>query len=307
MLLLTGSGPQNRDEEIFGHRPFAVIADYLTRRGYLVLRVDDRGVGKTTGFSKEATTKDFADDAMVSFEYLKSLPGVNKKKLGLLGHSEGGMIAQLVAAQRSDVAFVIKLAAPGQPVMDLMAGQNRAVLLASGMQAEAVNKYIELYRPLSAAIVNAPSDTAAMLEARRLIDNWMQTTTPANILATTGIRDEATKQAFIDQFIRQLRQPWFRYFMQYDPDPFIRKTGAKVLALNGDRDIQVVSSDNLPALKASLQRSRSPKFDIVELKGLNHLFQRCSRCTVDEYMQLEETFAPEALETISAWLDKNVR
>ena len=143
LLLLTGSGPQNRDEELFGHKPFAVMADYLTRKGYLVLRVDDRGVGQTTGNFSAATTKDFADDAAAGLDYLNSLPDTDKTKIGLLGHSEGGMVAQMVAAQRSDVAFVILLAAPGEKIVDLMTAQNRAVLLSSGIQKEAVEHYLK--------------------------------------------------------------------------------------------------------------------------------------------------------------------
>lgn len=152
LLLLTGSGPQNRDEELYGHKPFAVIADYLTRKGYLVLRVDDRGVGETTGDRSSATSKDFADDAIVALDYLNILPDVDKTKIGLLGHSEGGMLAQMVAARRSEVDFLILMAAPGEKVVDLMTGQNKAVMESMGLPAQAADHYLRLYKPLVSAI-----------------------------------------------------------------------------------------------------------------------------------------------------------
>lgn len=307
LLLLTGSGPQNRDEELFGHKPFAVMADYLTRRGYLVLRADDRGVGQTTGDGKTATSKDFADDAMAGLNYLKTLPEADKGKLGLLGHSEGGMLAQMVAAQRNDIAFVILLAAPGEKIIDLMMHQNEAVLQSAGVANENIQSYLALYKPLALALSSPLTDTASKKAATVIVDNWLKQTPKEAVLATTGIRDEKSKEAFINEFRKSVSTPWFRYFLRYDPDRYVRKLNAKVLALNGDRDIQVVAKQNLAALKASLQKSHAKKFDVVELKGLNHLFQHCNKCTVTEYGQLEETFAPEALEAIGSWLEKNVK
>ena len=307
LLLLTGSGQQNRDEEIFGHKPFAVIADDLTRKGYLVLRVDDRGVGQTTGEVKTTTTRDFAGDALVSLDYLKSLPEVDKSKLGLLGHSEGGMIAQMVAAQRNDIAFVVLLAAPGEKVIDLMTDQNRAVLQSAGVPATSIEPYLALYRPLALTITTAATEEAINTAALQLINNWLAKTPKEIVLATTGIRYEASKQAFLNEFKKTVNTPWFRYFLRYNPDEYVRKIKAKVLAINGGSDIQVIAKPNLSALKTSLQKSKSKNFTVVELPGLNHLFQHCTKCTIAEYGELEETIAPEALETIGNWLDKNVK
>lgn len=307
LLLLTGSGQQNRDEELFGHKPFAVLADYLTRKGYMVLRVDDRGIGQTTGDVKAATTKDFADDAMVGLDYLKTLPDVDRTKLGLLGHSEGGMIAEMVAAQRSDIDFVILLAAPGENIIDLMTDQNRAVLQSSGLISTQIESYLTLYKPLMTAITSAATDTAGRMAATTVVNHWIAKTPKDIVAATTGITNNSSKQAFIAKSVEELYKPWFRFFFRYQPDVYVRKMNTKVLALNGDKDIQVFSKTNLAALKASLQKSASKKFDVVELKGLNHLFQHCSKCTVAEYGELEETIAPEALEAIGTWLNKNIK
>ena len=307
LLLLTGSGPQNRDEELFGHKPFAVIADYLTRRGYLVLRADDRGVGQTTGNREQATSEDFATDAVAGINYLRSLPDVDKGKIGLLGHSEGGMIAQIVAAQRNDIAFVIMLAAPGQQVIDLMTGQNKAILQSAGLPPATVKSYAALYKPLVSAIAFSNTDSAAFTAATRVVDAWLLNAPKETVMHTTGISDEESKKKFVRQFVSSAGSPWFRYFLRYKPDDYVRKMKARVLALNGDRDIQVLSGANLAALKTSLQKSRVKNFDVIELKGLNHLFQQCKTCTINEYAQLEETIAPQALATIGSWLAKHIK
>jgi pimeloyl-ACP methyl ester carboxylesterase len=307
LLLITGSGQQNRDEEIFGHKPFAVLADYLTRKGYVVMRVDDRGVGQTTGDVKKATSKDFAGDALVSLNYLKALPQVSKTKLGLLGHSEGGMIAQIVAAQRADVAFVIMLAGPGEKIIDLMGRQNKAVLQNTGLSEKAIDGYVDLYNSMGLVVALAPTDTAAKLAALPVLNNWLKKTPADVVAATTNIKTEGDKQTFITEFAKTFRAPWFNYFIKYNPDVYVQKMKAKVLALNGEKDIQVAPEQNLAGLKASLQKGGNKNFETMELKGLNHLFQHCQKCTVAEYGVLEETMAPEVLETIAQWLEKNVK
>lgn len=308
VVLITGSGQQDRDETLFNHKPFAVLADYLTRRGLVVLRVDDRGVGKTTGDAVNATSKDFAGDVGVGLDYLKSLPQVAQQKLGLIGHSEGGMIAQLVAAERHDLDFVVMLAAPGQTIVDLMVDQNRAILEKEGMPATAANRYAELYRLLTPALSFAPTDTAARAAGLALLNDWANKTPKADVdILFEQPLTEAFKDSFLTQFLTPLRQPWFRYFLRYDPAPYVQKMKTKVLALNGEKDIQVLAKPNLAALRAALQKSGSKNFATVELKGLNHLFQRCQKCTIGEYAEIEETIAPEALEAIGTWLEKNVR
>jgi len=307
VLLITGSGAQNRDEEIFRHKPFAVLADYLTRRGFLVMRVDDRGVGQTTGDRASATTLDFAADAAAAFDFLKRHPRADTSRLGLIGHSEGGMIAQILAAERSDVALVVLLAAPGVSIADLMTEQSRAVLVSSGIHPDAAASYAGLYNKLIAASNAALSDSDAKQEFSREVNEWMSKTPRPHVVATTGIHDAATQESFVSEMMKGLRSAWFRYFLQYVPEDYVRRTRAKVLAVGGDKDIQVASKQNLTALEMTLRRSGSPSFKTVELAGLNHLFQTCRKCTVAEYGELEETFSPQALEAIGNWLISQTR
>jgi len=301
VLLLTGSGQQNRDEEIMGHKPFAVIADYLTRNGFVVLRVDDRGMGKTTGDVLSATTLDFARDAATSIEYLKNRNEVNQSRIGLIGHSEGGMIAQILGAERNDLSFIIMLAGPGENNIKLMEDQNKAILTKAGMSEEYINSYLSLYRKFLTTILT--SDQSSVLNnLTKVVDDWMAVT-PNNIVkATTGISDETTKMRFINQFRNQVDRPWFRYFLSYDPAINLKKIRAKILALNGASDIQVISKGNLAAIEQALIQGRSAGYEIKELPGLNHLFQDCKSCTVAEYGQLEQTISPVVLKIITEWM-----
>lgn len=306
LLLITGSGQQNRDEEIFGHKPFAVIADYLTRKGVVVLRVDDRGMGQTTGEVRHATSRDFAGDAEVSLNYLKKRKEVNPQKIGLLGHSEGGLIAQMIAAERKDIDYLIFLAAPGEPTTRLMSHQSEAFLLKAGLSKSYTDQYIPLYDSLLIVIPGSPSLEEAKLRAGRLVDDWRAATPPEVVKATTAITDTATRQRFINAFATAAYSPWFRYFLSYDPATVLPKISARILALDGDQDIQVIAKTNLPAMEASLKKSLSKDYELKELKGLNHLFQHCTVCNIQEYGLLEETIAPEVLSLIADWLQSHV-
>jgi len=301
VLLLTGSGQQNRDEEILGHKPFAVIADHLTRSGYIVLRVDDRGMGKTTGDVMSATTLDFAKDAATSIEYLKSRKQVDQSKIGLIGHSEGGMIAQILGAERNDLRFIIMLAGPGENNIKLMEDQNKSILTKAGLTEEYINSYLSLYRNFLSTILT--SEQASIInDLTNVVDNWIAATPATIVKATTGISDETTKMKFINQFRNQVDRPWFRYFLSYDPAANLKKIKANVLALNGSNDIQVVSKENLAAIEQALKQGTSAGYEIKELPGLNHLFQECKSCTVAEYNQLEQTISPAVLQIITEWM-----
>ena len=302
-LLLTGSGQQNRDEEMMEHKPFAVIADHLTRNGFIVLRVDDRGIGNTTGDIFSSTTRDFANDAIVGLNYLKSRKEVDKSKIGLIGHSEGGMIAQIIAAERSDIHFVIMLAAPGEKTLKLMHEQNVAFLTKAGLPENYITHYLDLYDSMLTTIVT--TDTAMITrKIKALVDLWTAKTASNIVMATTGIKDEKSKNDFINQFVSQVGRPWFKYFLNYDPAPYIKKITSHVLAVNGNKDIQVISNTNLAAMEAALKEGRSKSFEVKELEGLNHLFQECKMCTVSEYGQIEQTISPVLLEMITKWLKK---
>lgn len=305
-VLITGSGAQDRDETLFGHKPFAVIADHLTRNGYIILRVDDRGIGKSTGNFSQSTSEDFAKDVSNSVDYLLTRPEVNKKKIGLIGHSEGGMIAPMVATARKDIDFIVLLAAPGVPITELMAEQNAAILRSSGISNDAVNEAKTLFRELASVIQGSSDSTTAIQKASVVMENW-KAKQPDSILVALELFKPEKRKEYVTVMTNQLQGPWFRYFMNFDPGPYLKQLRCKVLALNGDKDIQVISAQNLPGIEAALKKSKAKNVEIKELAGLNHLFQSCEKCTVQEYGQLEETFSPVALQTISDWLNKYVK
>jgi pimeloyl-ACP methyl ester carboxylesterase len=306
VILITGSGQQDRDEMLYGHKPFAVIADNLTRKGFLVLRVDDRGIGKTTGDFSKATSLDFAKDVEAGLDFLEAQPEVNKEKIGLIGHSEGGMIAPMVADERKDVKFMILLAAPGIPIIDLMQQQAEAVSLTQGRtpaEAKAGARFVRIVMEE----VNKNQDTATTVQNVRMrVGAWIRTVDTIT-LAKIKSRDTTSTDEKIRQTVEGMGSEWFRYFIAFDPQPYLQKLHCKVLALNGSKDVQVIASSNLAGIRATLQKSHSPAYDVIELPGLNHLFQTCIKCSPAEYVDLQETFSPGALERIDDWLLKNVQ
>ncbi len=308
IILISGSGQQNRDEELFGHKPFAVIANHLTKNGYVVLRVDDRGMGETTGDLKKATSADFAKDVMVSLDYLKNRKEVDKKKIGLLGHSEGGMIAPLVAVERpKDIDFIILTAGPGVKVTQLMTEQNKATLISVGIVSSWAEEYCKLYEYMLNAIATAPNKEAYSAQINEAISTWRDSTKELIVKNTTGITDEASQKKFANQFVKLYDNSWMRYFVSYDPQPVLEQLRCKVLALNGGKDIQVLPESNLAGIEAALKNSKSKDYTIKEIPGVNHLFQECDKCTVQEYGQLTQTIKPEVLEIITNWLDEQVK
>lgn len=307
VLLITGSGQQDRDETIFHHKPFAVLADALTRDGFVVLRVDDRGKGNSTGDFANSTTADFTKDVNASLDYLKSRTEVNDKKVGLLGHSEGGMIAPMVASQRTDINFIILLAGPGVKIVDLMAEQNAAVEKSVGINASLADSFKPYFKTILENS-NYTNDTTQLLQKIMQSLNDFAAKTDSNALKTLNIYTEKERELYAHELVKSFLSPWYKYFLQFDPEPYLTKLKkVKVLALNGSKDIQVVASQNLPAIRNDLIEGKTKTFEVKELPGLNHLFQTCNKCTVQEYGELEETFAPIALQTIIVWLNKNVK
>lgn len=306
IVMSTGSGQQNRDEEIEGHKPFAVIADYLTRRGYIVLRIDDRGIGQTTGSPETSTTADHTRDALSGLEYLKGRKETNRKKMGIIGHSEGGLVAEMAAAQSKDIAFIVSLAGPGINIISLMEEQNGKVLREAGLAQEAVDAYLPLYNQVSMIVAHAATRDEARKEIDMAIKAWKEKAHP-NVAFAFGLRDEASVGKMTDEFTGLYDNPWWRFFIAQEPQQFIEKLQCKVLALNGEKDIQVIPASNLNGFREALARSKSPAYEVKELPGLNHLFQKCKTCKISEYGTLEESFSPDALTVIGDWLDKNVK
>lgn len=286
VVLVAGSGPNGRDEEVFGHKIFLVLADQLTRKGIAVLRYDKRGVGQSQGDYAKSTTADFADDAESALEYLKARPEVDARHVGMLGHSEGGEIAPMVAARNADVKFAVLLAGPGVPGKVLLPEQIRLVSVANGMKAEAAAKMsagqAELY-----ALAASGADAAAL--AKRVREQ----------LEAEGRK---ITDAEIDATVKQLDSPWFRYLMKHDPAEDLRKVSCPVLALNGEKDLQVPAAQNLPAIRTALAGNKQAR--VEQVPGVNHLFQTAKTGSPVEYGQIEETMSPVVLEEVSSWISQ---
>ena len=294
VLLITGSGPQDRDEAIAGHKPFLVLADYLTRRGIAVLRVDDRGVGGSTGGA--GTTEDFVDDALAGVAFLKSRKEIDPRRIGLIGHSEGGMIAPLAAARSADVAFIVMLAGPGVTGAKIIAAQSYAVPKASGASEEgaAMNRDVAMLMVDSVLRENDPAAARKRFEERlaTLMSGWSDA--QRNLVNT--MRPQLQAQ------MKTLADPWFRTFLSLDPKPALMKVQVPVLALNGELDTQVPAQQNLPAIEEALKAGGNKDFTVTKLAGLNHLFQKAKTGSPAEYGQIQETIAPAALDAIGEWI-----
>ena len=282
LVLVSGSGQQNRDEELFSHKPFLVLADYLARRGIAVLRYDDRGVGASTGPLDSADTRLFAEDAEAMLRALKGNPHVDPARLGIGGHSEGGAIAPMVAARNKDVKFVVMLAGQGCTGGDVMLQQNEAIYRASGLSESLLAVRMACMHELfSMPAGSSQKDYKAVL-ARH----------------TAGLSKEQVDSVGLGRgtaaaIKQQLDSRWMQTFLTLDPAEYLPKVKVPVLALNGTKDCQVVAGPNLKRVKALC-----PQADCRELPDLNHLFQHCTTGGTDEYLLIEETFAPEAMQAI---------
>ncbi len=305
LVMITGSGQQDRDETIFGHKPFAVIADYLTKNGFAVLRVDDRGRGKSKGNLMEATSLDFADDVITSIQYLQTRKEVNKNKIGVIGHSEGGFIAPMVYTKYKPLAFIISLAGTGISGGDILLMQQTAPLKGK-VSEQAYNSWYELSGKTLGLIKDQPSapDSVILPQMKELYINWKSKQTESVI---AELKLEKISPEFYAFQLKQELIPWMRFFIVTDPTDYWSQVKCPVLALNGDKDIQVEAGPNIAGIRDGLKKAGNNKFNTVIIPGLNHLFQHCEACTIDEYGKLEETFSPQVLTMISDWLNKNIK
>jgi len=301
-LLITGSGQQDRDETLFEHKPFAVIADHLAKQGIATLRVDDREKGKTTGRFMTSTTLDFAKDVEAGIEYLKTRKDIDIRNIGLIGHSEGGMIAPMVASKRKDVKFIVLLAGPGVPIIDLMEQQTIEIALSTGVDTAAMEKFRPLYKNIMRLAINENDPATAAKKITDVFTVWQNKTDSATVKITTGVTDSTSLYQFAASIIKQVQQPWYSYFIRFNPKNYLSNVRCAVLALNGDKDVQVAAAPNLEAIRSIMTQKMVRTFKVQSLPGLNHLFQHCKTCTPQEYAQLEETFSPEALQLISNWI-----
>lgn len=296
VLLLTGSGPQDRDEAILGHKPFLVLADHLTRNGIAVLRVDDRGVGKSTGLFATATTEDFVADALAGVAFLKGRRDIDAKRIGLIGHSEGGVTAPIAATRSSDVAFIVLLAGVGVPMEDLLREQTKLILTVSGAPASYVSLNDQALVKMC-GVVKSDSDPKTAEEKLREVGRWM--------LGEMTDADKALmggSESMFDASVKMMNTPWMRYLLAYDPAATLRRVKVPVLALNGSLDLQVPPKQNLPAIKEALANGGNKDATATELPGLNHLFQTAVTGGPSEYATIEETMSPLALDAVTNWI-----
>lgn len=300
VVLISGSGQQDRDETIFMHKPFKVMADHLTRNGIAVLRYDDRGVGKSKGRTNDATSLTFADDAEAALTYLLQRPEIDRKKTGLAGHSEGGLIAPIVASRNKNVAFIVSLAGPGVRGYDILIRQARDIMTATGSTPEEVEETVSNNSQLFRMVVAEPDLRKFAMDAME----WY-----GKELDRKGLGPEERKEKMsgFTQGLISVNNPWMRYFIDADPAQFWSQVKCPVLALNGEKDLQVNHEMNLPAIKAAVRKGGNRKVKTVMLPGLNHLFQTAEKGSPDEYVRIEETFSPAAMELMTSWIRKTMK
>jgi pimeloyl-ACP methyl ester carboxylesterase len=301
VILITGSGPEDRDETVFGHRPFLILADYLTRRGIAVLRVDDRGVGGSKGDASQATSEDFTQDVLAGVAYLKTRKEIDPKRIGLIGHSEGGIIAPMAATQSSDVAFIVLMAGTGVPGDVIVEKQIANLLKTQGADQATIDTVTRNQRRLCEAIKSEPDPNVAQEKARRIIKE--------SLAALSEQQKKALQQseAAVEAQIQGVASKWFRFFIMQDPKTVLRKVKCPVLAINGAIDKQVLPQENLPAIEQALREGGNTHFTVKELPGLNHLFQTAKTGNGDEYAKIEETMSPVALETVAQWIEAQTK
>lgn len=285
LVMITGSGKQNRDEELFGHKPFAVIADDFAKKGIATLRLDDRGIGGSSKGKDDDTSANFATDISTAVDFL-----VKKgyKNIGLIGHSEGGMIAPIVSTTNKNVKFLVLMAGPGTQLDELLLKQNESAGKLAGM---------------------SDKDLAEAKIGNQKIYNFIKNykgnnyETDLKNFMTENFKGKMT-DAEINQTVNQTKKNWFRYFIKFNPDHYLSKIKIPVLALNGSKDFQVPAKDNLAAIKKSLTKAGNKNFEIAEMEGLNHLFQECKTGAFSEYADIEQTISPKVLEKMSSWILK---
>lgn len=284
VVLVSGSGTQNRNEELMNHRPFLVIADYLTRHGIAVLRYDDRGFAPSQGDASTATSADLANDAQAAFNYLIGRKEIDNENVGIIGHSEGGIINFMVAAREPKVAFIVSLAGPALKGSAVLKQQQRDILKAQGYSDEAID-FVNATNTKLIDIVEQSSDIdSAVAEINRYLAQF------------------GTSQETIDQYTGQLCSPWMYYSLRYDPTDDIVAAQCPALLLNGTKDLQVNANQNLSQFKKIAKQHGKKNLVIRKMKGLNHLFQHCTTGHPDEYYEIEETIAPEVLDIMTNFI-----
>jgi len=298
VVLVSGSGPQDRDEALFGHKPFLVLADHLTRHGIAVLRYDDRGVGRSTGDFSTATSMDFTGDALAAVASLRARPDIRKDGIGIAGHSEGGLVAPMASTRSDEVSFIVMLAGPGVPGIDILVAQGELINRAAGASEDVIefNRRIQLGL---ADIVAAEPDPEVAGPRMQVFMHEVIESLPDEVREVIGggMNDDA-----IIATVNQMNSPWFRSFLHYDPRPALENVEVPTLAVIGGKDLQVPPSLNIPEIEGAFDRGGNPDATVRVLPGLNHLFQETETGSPAEYGQLEQTMSPMLLDVVTDWI-----
>jgi hypothetical protein len=300
VVLITGSGPQNRDEDVFGVKPFRMIADHLTRAGIAVLRCDDRGVGGSTGSVPKSTTADFAEDALAQVRYLEARPDIDKAHIGLLGHSEGGLVAPIAAATSKSVAFIVLMSGPALTGEKIMLAQAELLAAAERLPEEQVRANADLQRMMFAA-VRSGIGWEAVTEAGEKLALSAIARLPEEQRKMMGDPQAVARQQIAAQ-VASARSPWFKFFLDYDPAPTLAKVQIPVLALFGGKDLQVPAEPNRRAMEEVFAKSGLKDYRLVVMPGANHLYQEANTGSVSEYTKLKKEFLPGFLDLLTTWI-----
>lgn len=297
VVFISGSGQQERDCEILGHKWALVLADHLTRQGIATLRYDDRGVGKSGGNPYTSTTFDFAEDAASAMLFLRKQDRIDKTKTGLIGHSEGGIIAPMIASKTKEISFLVLLAAPGIDIIDLMVIQNRKMVEGEKiLRQEQYTAFEVMLRNVFKTVIKTKDNNDAGKKIMNIYAQYAKTIDSVQI-----VKMQLTEKSIRQQLI-PLLSPWYRYFLSIKPSVYVSKVKCPVLALNGDKDIQVTADENLAALNDALRAAGNIKCTVRRMNNLNHLFQTAVTGMPEEYAKTEETISPEVLDIISKWI-----
>lgn len=290
LIMVTGSGAQNRDEEIAGHKPFLIIADYFAKNGIAVFRYDDRGFGESKGNLMTSTTEDFMTDAYAVIRYFKNYPNISSDKIGVIGHSEGGIIAMMLAAKYpKEISFIISMAGPGVPMKQLLVKQMKDISAVQGIDTETV----EILSEMQAKVLDIPEKAKNQADLRALVtelyDEYGQKFSEEK-------RNEYKLNANgINIAVMQFSNPWMKYFLTIEPEKYIKKIKCPVLAINGSKDMQVHAESNLEAIEKYLSNGKCRYFEIHKVEGLNHLFQKAETGSPDEYFRIQHTISEDVL------------
>ena len=303
VVLIAGSGPNDRDETVFGHKPFWVLADYLTRNGIAVLRFDKRGTGESGGEYFTATTQDFADDAEAALNYLKKRREIDTSNLGLIGHSEGGIIAPIIAARNNDVKFIVLMAGLGVSGAELSLAQNQFAFNKTSISEREKEDLDKILRSIYESVTNW-SEYVGSNEERDTLKKEL------GVLwenLPQEIQPQVKKDVFVEKTTSNIASPWFRSFLKTDPLVYLEKVSIPVLAINGENDTQVEYQTNLNKIEAALKKANNKHYTVKSYPQLNHLFQESTTGELDEYGKIEQTISPEVLSDITNWILEQVK